>query len=53
MVEGAKYKVNPPVRDDDSDCVDIWDQDINQEDHSKILTPKLKSLCSLLFFSFF
>ena len=39
MVEGAIYKVNPLVGEDDSDYVDKWEQD-NQEDHSKISPPK-------------
>ena len=41
MVEGAIYKVNPLVGEDDSDYVDKWEQDIHQEDHSKTtLLPK-------------
>ena len=54
MVEGAIYKVNPVLREDDSDCVDNWDQDINQEDHSKIFTPNNKKVFTQSFiFSFF
>ena len=40
MVEGAIYKVNPLVGEDDSDYVDKWEQDNNQEDHSKVLPLK-------------
>ena len=53
-MEGAIYKVNPLVREDDSDCVDKADQDINQEDHSKIFTPNNKKVFTQSFiFSFF
>ena len=53
MVEGAIYKVNPLVGEDGSDYVDPWDQDINQEDHSKILSPKQSSYNSVFYFSAF
>ena len=54
MVEGAIYKVNPLVREDDSDCVDKADQDINQEDHSKMLKHRKKVIIIMSFiFSFF
>ena len=53
MVEGAIYKVNPLVAEDDSDYVDNWDHNVNHEDHSKILPPKQKLLQSAFSFSFF
>ena len=51
-MEGAIYKVNPLLREDDSDCVDKADQDINQEDHSKMLKHIRKLLLCLLFSAF-
>ena len=53
MVEGAIYKVNPLLREDDSDCVDKADQDINQEDHSKMLKRRKKVIIMSFIFSFF
>ena len=53
MVEGAIYKVNPLLREDDSDCVDKADQDINQEDHSKMLEHRKKVIIMSFIFSFF
>ena len=44
MVEGAIYKIDPLVGEDDSDYVDKWDHDTSQEDHSKILPPQEKLL---------
>ena len=48
-MEGAIYKVNPLVAEDDSDYVDNWEQDINPEDHSKFLPRKRKLLRSFIF----
>ena len=55
-MEGAIYKVKPLVGEDDSDYVDKWekwDQDINQEDHSKIAATKRKLLKPVCYFSAF
>ena len=51
-MEGAIYKVNPLLAEDDSDYVDNWDHNVNHEDHSKILPPK-QSYYNLLFLSAF
>ena len=53
MVEGATYKVKPLVGEDDSDYVDKWEQDINQEDYSKIAANKRKLLKPVFYFSAF
>ena len=53
-MEGAIYKVNPLVGEDGSDYVDPWDQDINQEDRSKMLKHRKKVIIIESFiFSFF
>ena len=51
-MEGAIYKVNPLVAEDDSDYVDNWDHNVNQEDHSKI-SPSRRSYYSLFYLSAF